>query len=447
MAYTYFIYPTNEPEVCYMIDPIKTEIEINGASYYELGVKVPEDPDKFPMMWEAWHTGQAPSGFDVFDNEFGHNYAYFIPVTVDGEKIGLIGAEITVASVTGAIRNAVATQFLGYAVVLLISIIIMGSLVRRRSISRLLNLEKNVVQYAETKNPAIAANIREQEKGNDEIRSLSDHFGDMITELEDYMVNLQKVTAEKERIGAELDLATQIQADMLPRIFPPFPDPKEFDLYASMDPAKEVGGDFYDFFLVDQDHIALVVADVSGKGVPAALFMVIAKTLIKNRTLMGGSPGEILHDVNNQLCEGNEAKMFVTVWLAIIEISTGKGIAANAGHEHPALKRKDGSFELIKYRHSLVVAAMEGIPFRDHEFELHPGDVLIQYTDGVSEATDIQEELFGEERILNALNKNPVSDPKKLLSGLREEIDEFVGQAPQFDDLTMLGFYYKGKDA
>ena len=446
LAFTYFIYPTDEPKVCYMIDPLPPEREINGASYYELGLEEPEDPNKYPMMWEAWHTGQAPSGFDVFDNEFGNNYAYYLPVIVNGEKIGLIGAEITVASVTGAIRNAVTTQFLGYAVVLLISIIIMGSLVQRKSIRRLLSLEKKVVQYAETKNPAIAAAIQEQEKGNDEIRSLADQFSGMITELDDYMDNLQKVTAEKERIGAELDLATQIQADMLPRIFPPFPDYKEFDLYASMDPAKEVGGDFYDFFLVDQDHIALVVADVSGKGVPAALFMVIAKTLIKNRALMGGSPGEILRDVNNQLCEGNEAELFVTVWLAIIEISTGKGIAANAGHEHPALKRKDGSFEMVKYKHSLAVAAMEGMRFREHEFQLYPGDVLVQYTDGVSEATDIHEELFGEKRILDALNKEPAADPKKLLSDLRGEIDEFVGEAPQFDDITMLGFYYKGEN-
>lgn len=280
---------------------------------------------------------------------------------------------------------------------------------------------------------------------NDEVGDLAVHFNDMAASLKDYINNLTKVTAEKERIGAELNVATQIQADMLPRIFPPFPERKEFDLFASMDPAKEVGGDFYDFFLVDDDHIALVVADVSGKGVPAALFMVISKTLIKNRTLMGGSPAEILTYVNNQLCEGNEAELFVTVWLAIIEISTGKGMAANAGHEHPALRRKDGSFELIEYRHSPAVATMEGIRFREHEFELHPGDTLIQYTDGVSEATDSKDELFGNERIVNSLNIEPDAEPKELLHTLRTEIDHFVGDAPQFDDITMLGFKYYGK--
>ena len=249
---------------------------------------------------------------------------------------------------------------------------------------------------------------------------------------------------EKERIGAELNVATQIQADMLPRIFPAFPERKEFDLFASMDPAKEVGGDFYDFFLVDDDHIALVMADVSGKGVPAALFMVIAKTLIKNRAQLGESPAEILKNVNEQLCEGNEAELFVTVWLAIIEISTGKGIAANAGHEHPTICHANGKYELVEYRHSPAVATMEGIRFREHTFELNPGDRIFVYTDGVPEATNVNEELFGNERMLSALNSDPEAAPKQLLHNVRASIDAFVGNAPQFDDITMMAFSYFG---
>lgn len=253
-----------------------------------------------------------------------------------------------------------------------------------------------------------------------------------------------KSEKEKERIGAELNVATQIQADMLPRIFPAFPDRKEFDIYASMTPAKEVGGDFYDFFLIDEDHLGLVMADVSGKGVPAALFMVIAKTLIKNRTQLGGSPAEILKDVNEQLCEGNEAELFVTVWLAILEISTGKGIAANAGHEHPAVRRAGGAFEMVKYRHSPAVATMEGIRFREHTFELYPGDSLYVYTDGVTEATNKNNELFGEERTLLALNKNASSNAKEILTTVKSDIDTFVGDAVQFDDITMLCIDYFG---
>lgn len=287
---------------------------------------------------------------------------------------------------------------------------------------------------------------RNQIKTGDEIEGLSESLWQMMDDITDYVSNLAKVTAEKERIGAELNVATQIQADMLPSIFPAFPERREFDIYATMTPAKEVGGDFYDFFLVDDDHLAMVMADVSGKGVPAALFMVIAKTLIKNRTQMGGSPAEILGFVNEQLCEGNEAELFVTVWLAVLELSTGKGMAANAGHEHPVLRRSDGSYELVKYRHSPAVASIEGIRFREHEFELYPGDSLYVYTDGVPEATDSNDELFGTERMLDALNRKPCASAEELLLGVKEEIDIFVGDAPQFDDITMLCLNYYGKE-
>ncbi len=191
----------------------------------------------------------------------------------------------------------------------------------------------------------------------------------------------------------------------------------------------------------------MVMADVSGKGVPAVLFMVIAKTLIKNSAQAGEySPSKILSDVNEQLCEGNKAELFVTVWLAIVEISTGKGMAANAGHEHPVLKRKGGKYELIQYRHSPAVATMEGMKFREHEFEMNPGDSLFVYTDGVPEATNAQNELFGTERMLDALNS--VTDPsnEELLKNVKKCVDEFVGDAPQFDDLTMLGMTYYGKE-
>jgi sigma-B regulation protein RsbU (phosphoserine phosphatase) len=232
---------------------------------------------------------------------------------------------------------------------------------------------------------------------------------------------------------------------MLPRKFPAFPDRNEFDLHATMDPAKEVGGDFYDFFLLDDDHIVLVMADVSGKGVPAALFMVIAKTLIKNRAFMGGSPSEILEYTNEQLCSSNDSEMFVTVWLAIIEISTGKGIAANAGHEHPVIKRAGGDYELVEYRHSPAVATIEGLHFMEHEFELHPGDNIFVYTDGVPEATNAENELFGNERMLEALNRKKDSNSAEILDNMKLAIDEFVGEAPQFDDITMLAFRYFGK--
>jgi len=250
--------------------------------------------------------------------------------------------------------------------------------------------------------------------------------------------------ARRERIENELQLATNIQASMLPHTFPAFPGRGEFDIYASMKPAKEVGGDFYDFFLIYDDHLGLVMADVSGKGVPAALFMMVSRALIRAHLQNGESPAKALENANEQLCESNEAELFVTVWAAVLEISTGKGVAANAGHEHPALRRADGAYELQVYRHSPAVATMGGMRFREHSFELNPGDSLFVYTDGVAEATSAQNELFGSERMIDALNVNPGAEPEEVLSNVMHGIDAFVADAEQFDDITMLCLKYNG---
>ncbi len=284
-------------------------------------------------------------------------------------------------------------------------------------------------------------------ESKDEIGELSLKFNDMQDRLKDYMNNLQTLTVEKERLGAELNVATQIQADMLPRIFPPFPEKSNIKLFASMDPAKEVGGDFYDFFLIDDDHLAFVIADVSGKGVPAALFMVISKTLIKNRAFLGGTPAEILADVNNQLCEGNEAEMFVTCWLGILDLKTGKLIAANAGHEYPAICGSDKHFELLKDKHGFVLAGMENARYKDYEITLEKNGGFFIYTDGVPEATNENGELFGADRMLASLNECSHMEPEDILSNVRAKAFEFTGNAPQFDDLTMVGFIWLGAES
>ena len=272
----------------------------------------------------------------------------------------------------------------------------------------------------------------------DETQVLADSFRSLTERMKTYIENIQRITAERERIGAELNVAAQIQADMLPCIFPPFPDKKGIDIYAHMAPAKEVGGDFYDFFLLDDDHLALVMADVSGKGVPAALFMVISKTLIKDHAQITRSPKVILEKVNNILMENNAEEMFVTVWLGIMEISTGKITAANAGHEYPVVRGADGSFTLIKDKHGIVVGAMEDIKYRQYEMEIEPGGCLFLYTDGIPEATNEQEEMFGTGRMLDALNQEPNASPEKLLSNVMTSVNAFVGSASQFDDMTML---------
>lgn len=272
----------------------------------------------------------------------------------------------------------------------------------------------------------------------DEIEHLFESIKTMEADINNYIENLTAVTAEKERIGAELDVATKIQASMLPCIFPPYPDRKEFDIYATMQPAKEVGGDFYDFFLIDDDHLAIVIADVSGKGVPAALFMVIAKTLIKNQAQAGLTPEEVFTSVNAQLCENNDAGMFVTAWMGVLQISTGNLIYVNAGHNPPLMKKKDGRFEFLRSRPGFVLAGMEGIRYKQNEIQLDKGDSLYLYTDGVTEATDLENELYGEDRLQKVLNQRVYSTPSSLLSEVKADIDKFVLEAPQFDDITML---------
>ena len=278
----------------------------------------------------------------------------------------------------------------------------------------------------------------------DEIEVLAESFAKQSARMTLYIDQIKRVTAEKERIGAELDMASQIQSSQLPRLFPPFPDRKEFTLYASMTPAKEVGGDFYDFFMIDHDHMAFVMADVSGKGVPAALLMMVSRVLIKSTLQNGQGPAETLYTVNNQLCEGNDADFFVTVWLAVLEISTGKGVAANAGHEHPVLRRAGGDYELQVYRHSMPIATMKGLKFREHEFQMNPGDSFFVYTDGVPEATNASKELFGTERMLEALNTDPDAQPEQVMANVSHAIHSFVEDAEQFDDITMMCFRYVG---
>ena len=274
----------------------------------------------------------------------------------------------------------------------------------------------------------------------DEIQVLAESFKTLSDRTRQYITEITEITKEKERIGTELELANKIQADMLPNIFPPFPERPEFDLYATMTPAKEVGGDFYDFFLIDDDHLCMVMADVSGKGVPAALFMMMSKILVNNFANMGISPAKVLEQTNTVICKNNEEEMFVTVWLGIMEISTGKVTAANAGHEYPVIKSADGGFELLKDKHGFVVGGMEGVRYKEYEFTIDHGGALFLYTDGVPEATNSENELFGTDRMLTALNAVKDAEPKELLVNVKQSVDDFVGEAPQFDDLTMLAF-------
>ena len=256
-----------------------------------------------------------------------------------------------------------------------------------------------------------------------------------------------RLRAEEGRIHAELNVARRIQIDALPNVFPAFPGRTDFDIYAMMSPAKEVGGDFYDFFLVDDSHLALAIGDVSDKGVPAALFMMTTKTLVKARACQGGTPGEILRDVNDRLCEGNRSGMFVTVYLAILDLRTGECLSANAGHEHPAVCRAGGTFELVKYPHDPMLGLVPGLTYSDRTFRLSSGDTLCVYTDGVPEAKNAGGQVYGMARMTDALDRARGGDAAGLLGGLLADVRAFVGEALQFDDITLLAVTYRGATA
>lgn len=396
-----------------------------------------KDLEKYEIAWELYAQNRGTDAPVVTDNSYGYNYTSVSPILDEhGQAIAEIQYILDMQQVRDYLNSFLYTMLiisLGIVAVALVCYVLFVRRVVTTPIGKLAKFTQGITASGAFEDQRIVM------KTGDEIEDLGNSFNYMLEELERYIENLSAITAEKERIGAELGVATQIQASMLPCIFPAFPDRPEFDIFASMTPAKEVGGDFYDFFLVDDDHLALVIADVSGKGVPAALFMVIAKTLLKNCAQTGASPKAVLEKVNNQLCENNEAEMFVTVWLGILEISTGRLTAANAGHEYPALKRADGAYELVQDKHGFVLAGMEGSRYREYELKLEPGDTLFVYTDGVAEATDAHDQLYGTDRMLTALNSHKNALPEELLPSLKADIDAFVGGAPQFDDITMLG--------
>ena len=432
IQYLYLLYPMDDYFI-YIVEGVTEEDDPALASY--LG-------DIFPYgeQAEVYHTvvetkkpleGINQSG----DQGYGSYISTLAPVLDSaGNLAAIVEADCVTDELNGTI-NPYALRILSVLIVLSLAVTAVMILILRQEVTVPLTGLTGLVRAYEHR--ALEADLSVFSR-EDELRYLAGSFQEMTVRIEQYITNLTAVTAEKERISTELNVAAQIQADMLPRIFPAFPDRKEFDLFASMDPAKEVGGDFYDYFLVDDDHLAMVMADVSGKGVPAALFMVIAKTLLKNRTQTGGSPKEILEDVNNQLCEGNEADLFVTVWLGILTISTGDLVTASAGHEYPAICHAEGQFSLLRDKHGLPLAAMEGTRYRETSLKLEHGDALFIYTDGVTEATSAEMELFGEKRMITALNHHRSEAPRQILPGVRREIDAFAGDVPQFDDITML---------
>ena len=378
-----------------------------------------------------------------YSPEYGLCGTIWVPVhDSSGKSVAIVSVEYSMPEL---IQTILLFALIAIAVIVLVTVL--GGLLFYR------NIKMNIIRPVELLEKASSEMVSNIDKDvsfqvdihtGDELEALADSLNKMEQGIRKYIRELAQVTAEKERINAELNVATSIQTGMLPSIFPAFPNRPEFDIHASMDPAKEVGGDFYDFFMIDDDHLALVIADVSGKGIPAALFMMSSKILINDHAMMGGTPAEILERVNKQVYAHNDAHMFVTVWLGILEISTGILTTASAGHEYPMVNT-GGRYELLKDKHGIAIGAMKKSKYKNTEIQLKKGDSIFVYTDGVAEATDADYKFFGTDRTLEALNAIPDgASQKEILAGVRTAVDAFVKEAPQFDDLTMLGLKYFG---
>ncbi len=408
--------------------------------------KLGESIQMFGEIKDVMQTAYA-GGADMLDSVlFTESSAVaFVPLlNSDNKPVALIAVSIPIERVSRHVETFTVLALISTIVVMLISSFFYYLYIRKILVRPLRNLHHAVTGLV-SDNMEHLDSFDLKIKTRDEVGDLANGFNQMVKELNEYINNLSRVTAEKERIGAELDVATHIQKSMLPCTFPAFPDRKEIDIYATMTPAKEVGGDFYDFFMVDDRHLAIVMADVSGKGVPAALFMVIGKTLIKDHTVPGYDLGAVFTEVNDLLCESNSEGLFITAFEGVLDLVTGEFNYVNAGHEMPFICRSGENFAPYKIKAGFVLAGMEGMRYRAGSLTLAPGDKVFQYTDGVTEATNSDNELYGMERLENVLNLNKDSAPAELLPKVKEDIDAFVGEAPQFDDITMLCLEYKSR--
>ena len=389
-------------------------------------------------------AGDTDGGTIKFkDAVYGDVISAAAPISdADGKAVALVYMEYAYGQVLRKVRAQVVTIQAALAAIMILALLLYARYTHRQFILPIetLNREANsILAHLESREPYISSIHT-----GDEIEALSKSFENMSRDMIDYIDQNARMSADKQRIITELDMAASIQASQLPGVFPPLTDRREFDIFASMKPARMVGGDFYDFFMVDDDHIALVIADVSDKGIPACMFMMMAKTLLKIQLQAGKRPAEAMAGVNAQLMENNENRQFVTIWAAVLELSTGRGVEANAGHEHPALRRAGGGYELVEYKHSLPLAVMPNTRFRDFEFRLCPGDSLFVYTDGVTEASNADGELFRTSRMLDALDREPDAAPEAVIANVHDGIAAFVGDADQFDDITMLCLRYNG---
>ena len=378
-----------------------------------------------------------PSGIIARDNSI---FAYDTIQSANW-KLFVSVPQSSVLELANTINNNIVTSIIIFIVLFLVIIVAVIFIIFTLSGS----ITKPIIDLKNDVNKISGGDLEHRAKvhDNDEIGDLAESFNEMAASLKEHIETVTRVTAEQERITAELGVATKIQADMLPRDFPKRDD---VELYAAMSPAREMGGDFYDFFMIDDDHMGLVMADVSGKGVPAAMFMIVAKTLMKIRTTAPGSPSRMLRDINNTLCADNPAELFVTLWFGILTLSSGELISSNAGHEYPVLVRSGGECEVLENENMPPLATVEDIEYFDEKMTLKKGDRLFLYTDGVPEARSRDGERFGMERLTRILERNRDSSAEETVKDLKHEVEIFQPENDPFDDVTMMSVVWKGND-
>lgn len=416
-----------------------------GFGRYELGVRRQDmDPQYMEELKYTLNTGGRAEKYLYSYSESGaHTTAGIAVRDSHGNIVAVLGVEKAMTVLESARSAYVRHVAVIAAIVTVVAFTVYFYWLNRMLIQPVEEITMEAKRFAD--NSEKPAETLSALKNPYEIGVLANSIQKMEFDIKNYIENLTRVTAEKERIGAELDVAASIQKSMLPCIFPAFPEREEVDIYATMKPAKEVAGDFYDFFMVDESHLAIVMADVSGKGVPAALFMVIGKTLIKDHTRPGRKLGEVFTEVNRLLCESNSEGLFITAFEGVLDLVSGEFCFVNAGHEMPFIQKAGESFEVYEISPGFVLAGLEDMEYEAGRLILQEGDKLFQYTDGITEATNDRDELFGMERLKTALNRAGDKSISDILEAVKGSIDEFVGNAPQFDDITMLCMEFKSK--
>ena len=421
-----------------IFNPVENSVDDSSYTEWELGHKRNTTNNEYRQKYKAIYDKEAvfETVYRIRTTDGQHPHiTTMVPVMdSEGEVAGILCVQRPIRELHEARRPYLFTIAISTVLLSLFASAFAAMFIRKQFVNPVKKVSAEAGRFAKenTIGEPLGAISRFKE-----LSELSLSIDTMEADMVKYIKHLTAATAERERIGTELSLARKIQEGTVPSDFPIFPDRTEFDIYATMDPAKEVGGDFYNFHLIDDDHLALFIGDVSGKGIPGALFMMVTNILILNGTRIYGKPSEVISFVNNVLCKHNKAEMFVTMWLGILEISTGKVIAVNAGHEDLAICRKDEAFELFRTKHDFVMGGMENVPYHDYEFSLEKGDKLFIYTDGLPEATNKDNKMFTTAKMVDALNKCKDGSPKEILEAVQKSVDEFVGEAPQFDDLTM----------